>query len=69
MPKKQSTNPKKAAKKTTPKKTTPPPAPAPAPVVEPVVEPVVQETTSNVQQAPELFNYEQEFTTLRDQLT
>ena len=58
----------KAAKKTTPVTA---PAPAPAPVVETVVTPVetTVESGNNVQQAPDLFNYSDEFTLLKSQLS
>ena len=68
--KKQTSNKKapKAAKKATPVTA---PAPAPVPVVETVVTPVetTVESGNNVQQAPDLFNYGDEFTLLKSQLS
>ena len=68
--KKQTSNKKasKATKKTTPVAT---PVPAPAPVVETVVTPVetTVESGNNVQSAPDLFNYSDEFTLLKSQLS
>ena len=70
MPAKKQTSAKKSAPKTkAPKKTTP--APAPAPVVEtPVVDTPVVDTSAanNVQAVPDLFNYGEEFATLKSQL-
>jgi len=69
MPAKKQTSAKKATKNS--KKTTPAPVPAPAPVVEtPVVTPVetAVESGNNVPQVPDLFNYSDEFTTLKTQL-
>ena len=72
MPAKKQTSAKKAPKAKATKKTTPvqEPAPAPAPVVETVVTPVetVVESGNNVPQAPDLFNYSDEFATLKTQL-
>mgnify|MGYP001218243182 CR=1 FL=1 len=70
--KKQQSSAKKAPKSKATKKTTPvtAPAPAPAPVVETVVTPVetVVESGNNVPQVPDLFNYSDEFATLKTQL-
>ena len=74
MPAKKQTSAKKAPKAKATKKTTPAPAPAPVPEPAPVVETVVTpvETTvepvNNVPQAPDLFNYSDEFATLKTQL-
>jgi chromatin remodeling complex protein RSC6 len=66
MPAKKQTSKKQSAKET--KKTTP--VPTPVPVVETVVTPVetTVESGNNVQQAPDLFNYSDEFTLLKSQL-
>ena len=74
MPAKKQTSAKKAPKSKATKKTTPAPAPAPVPEPAPVVETVVTpvETTvesgNNVPQVPDLFNYSDEFATLKTQL-
>ena len=74
MPAKKQTSAKKATKAKATKKTTPVPAPTPvpepAPVVETVVTPVetVVESGNNVPQVPDLFNYSDEFATLKTQL-
>ena len=74
MPSKNQTSAKKAPKSKASKKTTPvdvpAPAPAPAPVVETVVTPVetTVESGNNVPQVPDLFNYSDEFATLKTQL-
>jgi len=67
--KKQTSNKKVAAKKVV-VKSTPAPAPAPVPVVETVVTPVdtVVESGNNVQEAPDLFNYGDEFTSIKSSL-
>ena len=72
MPAKKQTSAKKAPKAKATKKTTPAPAPVPepAPVVETVVTPVetTVESGNNVPQVPDLFNYSDEFATLKTQL-
>ena len=67
--KKQTSNKKVTAKKVV-VKSTPAPAPVPVPVVETVVTPVdtVVESGNNVQEAPDLFNYSDEFTTIKSTL-
>ena len=66
--KKQTSNKKVTAKKVV--KSTPVPVPVPVPVVETVVTPVdtVVESGNNVQEAPDLFNYGDEFTTIKSSL-
>lgn len=66
MPAKKQTSKKQSAKES--KKTTP--VPTPVPVVETVVTPVetTVESGNNVQQAPDLFNYGDEFTLIKSQL-
>ena len=70
MPAKKQTSAKKAPKAKATKKTTPVPVQEPAPVVETVVTPVetVVESGNNVPQVPDLFNYSDEFATLKTQL-
>ena len=74
MPAKKQTSAKKAPKAKATKKTTPAPAPAPVPEPAPVVETVVTpvetavESGNNVPQVPDLFNYSDEFATLKTQL-
>ena len=72
MPAKKQTSAKKAPKAKATKKTTPAPVPVPepAPVVETVVTPVetTVESGNNVPQVPDLFNYSDEFATLKTQL-
>ena len=68
--KKQTSNKKTAPKKVVKSTPAPVPAPAPAQVVETVVTPVdtVVESGNNVQEAPDLFNYSDEFATLKSSL-
>ena len=76
MPPKKQAAKKSAPKNKAPKKTTPVAAPAPVVVAEPVVDTPVVDTPivdtssgNNVQQAPDMLNYSDEFATLRSQLS